>query len=164
VERLADFCRLTLYRPDQRDWTTLGGEMQLLRAYLEIEQSRWGDLLEVEIGCDPALENEHLPHFLILPLLENALKYGRATSPDRVRVGLRVRKDGDGALILEVENTGEWIEPGVKKTVSSLGIGLENLRERLARHFPRAHELVISHGKGSVRVTLRLWPTPRTDI
>jgi len=162
VERLAEFCRLTLYRPDQKDWTTLGGEMQLLRAYLEIEQSRWGDLLEVKIVCDPSLEDEHLPHFLILPLLENALKYGRATSPDRVGVSLGVRRDNDGALILEVENTGEWIEPDAKKTVSSLGIGLENLRERLARHFPRAHELVISHGKGSVRVTLRLWPTPRT--
>lgn len=164
VERLADFCRLTLYRPEQRDWTTLGGEMKLLRAYLEIEQSRWGDLLDVKIVCDPALEDEHLPHFLILPLLENALKYGRATSPDRVGVSLGVRRDGDGALILEVGNTGEWIEPTAKKTVSSLGIGLENLRERLARHFPQRHELVISHGKGSVRVTLRLWPTPRTEL
>jgi signal transduction histidine kinase len=164
VERLADFCRLTLYRPEQRDWTTLGGEMKLLRAYLEIEQSRWGDLLEVKIVCDPELEDEHLPHFLILPLLENALKYGRVTSPDRVGVSLGVRRDGDGALILEVENTGEWIEPDAKKTVSSLGIGLENLRERLARHFPRGHELVISHGEGSVRVTLRLWSTPRTGL
>ena len=162
VERLAEFCRLTLYRPEQQDWTTLGGEMKLLRAYLEIEQSRWGDLLEVKIVCDPVLEEEHLPHFLILPLLENALKYGRATSQDRVGVSLGVRRDGDGALILEVENTGEWIEPNTKKTVSSLGIGLENLRERLSRHFPRAHELVISHGEGTVRVTLRLWPTLRT--
>lgn len=164
VERLAEFCRLTLHRADERDWTTLGGEMQLLRAYLEIEQSRWGDLLEVKIVCDPALEEEHLPHFLILPLLENALKYGRATSPDRVGVSLAVQKDADGALVLEVENTGEWIEPGAKKTVSSLGIGLENLRERLARHFPKAHELVITHGQGSVRVTLRLWSAPRSGL
>src|SRR5207248_7776476 len=62
VERLAEFCRLTLHRPDDRELTTLGEEMRLLRAYLEIEQSRWGDLLDVTIACDPALDAERLPH------------------------------------------------------------------------------------------------------
>lgn len=156
VERLADFCRLTLHRADERDWTTLGEEIELLRAYLEIEQSRWGDLLDVEIVCDPALNAERLPHFLLLPLLENALKYGRATSPDRVGLRLATSRDADGALVLTVANTGEWIAAAEKKTVSSLGIGLENLRERLVRYYPRAHRLEIASADGWVAVTLRL--------
>jgi hypothetical protein len=156
VERLAEFCRLTLHRSSDSDWTTLGLEMKLLRAYLEIEQSRWGELLDVEIDCGPEFDGEPLPHFLLLPLVENALKYGRATSPDRVGLRLAATRGGDGALVLEVANTGEWIEPAAEKTVSSFGIGLENLRERLARHYPRAHTLDIAHDGGWVTVTLRI--------
>lgn len=158
VERLADFCRLTLHRSDDRDWTTLGQEMKLLRAYLEIEQSRWGDLLDVHLACDPALADERLPHFLLLPLVENALKYGRATSPDRVGLRLATRRGADGALVVEVANTGEWIEPAAMKTVSSLGLGLENLRERLVRYYPRAHRLEITPTDGWVTVTLHILP------
>ncbi|MBS0632147.1 MAG: histidine kinase [Verrucomicrobia bacterium] len=157
VERLAEFCRMTLHRADERDWTTLGGELQLLRAYLDIERSRWGELLDVEIAIADGVEQERLPHFLLLPLVENALKYGRATSPDRVGVKLTATRAADGALVLAVANTGEWIEPQEKKQVSSLGIGLDNLRERLARHYPRAHTLEITHGRGWVTVTLRIW-------
>ena len=160
LERLAEFCRLTLHSPDERHWTSLGEEVRLLRAYLEIEQSRWGDLLDVEIACDPALDGEPLPHFLLLPLVENALKYGRATSADRVGVRLSAHREGDGALVLAVANTGEWVEPATKKTVTSLGIGLENLRERLARHYPRAHELTVSHTGGWVTVVLRILKPP----
>ncbi len=156
VERLASFCRLTLHRTDDREWTTLGEEVQLLRTYLEIEQSRWGDLLDVAIDCDTSLEAERLPHFLLLPLIENALKYGRATSPDRVGLRLTARRDSDSTLVLEVANTGTWIEPTERKTVSSLGIGLDNLRERLGRYYPRTHELTLAHAAGWVTVTLRL--------
>ena len=155
LDRLADFCRLTLHRADERDWTTLGEEMHLLRAYLEIEQSRWGELLAIEIRCAPAVEAERLPYFLLLPIVENALKYGRATSPDRVAIRLEVRCEDDD-VVIEVANTGEWVEPTARSTVSSLGIGLENLRERLARHFPGAHQLSISRAPGWVTVTLRL--------
>ncbi|MEY2882243.1 MAG: hypothetical protein RLZZ15_4623, partial [Verrucomicrobiota bacterium] len=160
VERLAEFCRLTLHRADERDWTTLGAELRLLRSYLDIAQARWADLLTVALDCDPALDDERLPHFLLLPLVENALKYGRATSADRFEVRLSARRDPSGALVLVVANTGDWIEPAAKKNVSSLGIGLDNLRERLARHYPRAHDLAIAHTEGWVKVTLRLAHAP----
>lgn len=163
VERLAEFCRLTLHRPNDRDWTTVGEEVQLLRSYLEIEQSRWGALLDVTIDCDPALAGGQLPHFLLLPLVENALKYGRATSPDRVGLKLKAERGADGALVFTVANTGEWIEPATKKTVSTLGIGLENLRERLARHYPRTHRLEFSHANGWVTVVLRIFSPPRAS-
>jgi hypothetical protein len=160
VERLAEFCRTTLHRSGDPDWTTLAQEVRLMRTYFEIEQSRWGELLDVSIDCDPALGAWRLPHFLLLPLVENALKYGRATSPDRVGVRLVARRGDDGALVLLVANTGEWIVPAAPKTVSSLGIGLENLRERLARHYPRSHHLEISSAAGWVTVVLRILPAP----
>jgi len=157
VERLAEFCRLTLHRSDDGEHTTVGEEIRLLRTYLEIEQSRWGDLLEVEIACDPELDPERLPHFLLLPLVENGLKFGHATSPDRVGLRLAARREPGGGMVFEVANTGEWIEPAEKKNVASLGIGLDNLRERLARHFPRSHELTVSCANGWVTFILRIF-------
>ena len=163
IERLAEFCRLTLHRPDGRDWTTVGEEVQLLRSYLEIERSRWGDLLEITIACDPDLDAERLPHFLLLPLVENALKYGRATSPDRVALRLSGARDAEGWLVFTVANTGTWVEPAGQKTVATLGIGLDNLRERLARHYPRAHRLEFSHAAGWVTVVLRILPHAKSS-
>jgi hypothetical protein len=157
VERLADFCRLTLHRDDDHEWTTLGRELELLRAYLDIERGRWGDLLGVEVDCDPALAGTALPHFLLLPLVENALKYGRATSPDRVGIRLAVARDpADGALVITVANTGTWVESAVPRGIATLGIGLENIRSRLEHHYPRAHTFAIDARDGWVVVRLRL--------
>ena len=133
LERLAEFCRLTLQPSDGGGWTTLGREIQLLSTYLKIEQSRWGALLDVETSVDPGMREMPLPPFLLLPLLENALKYGRATSLDRVGIRVTARRDADGVAVLEVANTGVWTEPKSAKQTPSLGIGLENLRERLTR-------------------------------
>jgi signal transduction histidine kinase len=164
VERLADFCRLTLHRADDREWTTLGEELALLRAYLDIELSRWGDLLDLEFDFDAALADVRLPHFLLLPLVENALKYGRATSRERVGLRLSARRDpASGDLLVTVANTGTWVEPAAPRAVSSLGIGLENLRARLARHYPRAHALTVEAAAGWVTVFLRLSAPPRLD-
>ena len=147
-----------LHRGDNEEWTTVGGEMRLLGAYLEIERLRWGELLDVELECPPELEGEPLPYFLLLPLVENALKYGRSTSPDRVGVVVRVRRGGDGSLVLEVGNTGAWLEPSRRKSVVSLGIGLDNLRRRLARHYAGRHRIDIAPAAGWVWVALRLVP------
>lgn len=160
LDRLAEFCRLTLRGDDDREWTTLGAEMRLLCAYLEIEQSRWGDLLDVEIASAPELAEAPLPHFLILPLVENALKYGRATSPDRVGLRLATRRLEDGTIEIVVANTGTWLEPAATPRPVSLGIGLENLRERLVRHYPRSHRLEIVPADGWVTVTLQLAAVP----
>ncbi len=161
VDRLAHFCRLTLHRGDDREWTTLGTETALLRTYFEIERSRWGDLLDLHIAIDPGLEAEPLPHFLLLPLVENALKYGRATSPDRVGIRLAARRAAGGeGLVVVVANTGRWVQPAERRTVSTLGIGLENLRERLTRYYAKSHRLDIAERDGWVEVTLELFRPP----
>lgn len=160
VDRLAEFCRLTLHRGEHEEWTTLGDEMRLLRSYLAIEQSRWGELLEVDVRHDSTLDAERLPYFLLLPLVENALKYGQATSPDRVGLRLVTRRGESDGIDIEIANTGEWIEPSAKKTVATLGIGLENLRQRLARTYRKAYRLDFSAADGWVVARLRLPAVP----
>ncbi len=157
VLRLAEFCRLTLHRPGEQEEPTLGEEIEMLRAYLDIEQTRLGDLLEYSIEADPALGGLRLPPFLLLPLVENAVKYGAATSRDRVRIRLAFRRGDDGRVLIEVANSGRWIAPGTAEpSVPSLGIGLENLRQRLARYFPGRHEFTTEPTEGWVVVRVRL--------
>jgi ligand-binding sensor domain-containing protein len=161
VIRLAEFCRITLHRPGGAEGEpTLGEEVAMLRAYLDIEQTRLGDLLDYTIDCDPSLHALRLPPFLLLPLVENAVKYGSATSKDRVSIRLAFRRGADGGVLIEVANSGVWIAPDTtERPVPSLGIGLENLRQRLARYFPGKHEFTTEPTDGWVVVRLRLHPS-----
>ena len=157
VIRLADFCRLTLHRPNANEEPTLAEEIEMLSAYLDIEKTRLGENLEYSIDSEPGLAALRLPPFLLLPLVENAVKYGAATSQDHVRIRLSFRRSPDGRVLIEVANTGDWIPPETaERTVPSLGIGLENLRQRLARYFPGKHEFTTEPAGGWVIVRLHL--------
>lgn len=163
IEQLVDFCQLTLFRPTGDDLPTLEQEVKMLRAYLDIEQSRWEDLLKVELDVEPATTSEKIPPLLLLPLVENALKYGRATAQGAVTIRLRTFREPDGALVLEIANTGEWVADVDRGNVPSLGIGLENLRQRLHRYYPDAHEFNSTARDGWVYMTIRL-TTPARQL
>jgi hypothetical protein len=156
VVRLADFCRLTLHRPgDEEAAMSVAQELKLLNAYLEIEQARLGELITIEVQSDPEADHLRIPPFLLLPLVENAVKYGAATSPERLGLRLTVRRGPGETLEIEVANTGEWLEPGAHSAPSH-GIGLENLRQRLARYYPDAHRFTVVAEGGWVIMRLSL--------
>jgi signal transduction histidine kinase len=157
IERLTDFCQATLFRDETHEHPLLADELRMLGAYLEVEKARWGDALATDVRIDPATAPARVPSLLLLPLLENALKYGRETSPDPLHVRLHATRAPDGALVIEVGNTGRWLAPGGPADhVPSLGIGLENLRQRLRRYYAGAHELTTEEADGWVVVRLRL--------
>jgi hypothetical protein len=168
IDRLADFCRLTLHGRKAEERTTVGEEIAMLRAYLDIEQTRMGELLSVEFDVDHALDETLMPRLLLLPLVENALKYGQATSEDVLRLRISAHPDAattsqsqrnaaaGGRIVFEVANTGTWVERGSRPGIPSTGIGHDNLRERLRRHYPDAHAFTHSSGDGWVRVRLEL--------
>ena len=135
---------------------TLAEEFSMLRAYLELEQLRWGESLQVEISLAPEITATRLPPFLLLPLVENAVKYGGHTSPDLLKVRMIARPADGNRIEIEVANTGAWLEPGAKPEVASRGIGLDNLRQRLLRHYPEAHTFTIEAEDGWVTVRLKL--------
>jgi len=155
VLRLADFCRIT-FSHDGGRWRALGEELTMLRQYLDIEQARWRDRLAVEFINDPAVASATIPPFLLLPLTENAVKHGGATSPNVLGIRITTRPGTPGTVVIEIANTGRWQPADEPKSVSSTGIGLENLRARLQRSFPDSHRLDISEADGWVAVKLQL--------
>jgi len=163
VTRLAEFCRQTLTRGSD-ELTTVAEEIDMLRTYLDIEKVRWQEALVVRYAVDPAIQSERLPQFLLLPLVENAIKYGGQTSPGTLIVEITVAREA-GLLTCSVANTGRWLAPEPRNRLlakrthrTSTGIGLDNLRERLTRHYGPAcaYEIDASGQPGWVRITLRL--------
>jgi signal transduction histidine kinase len=153
VLRLSEFCRATLTGPTD-ELPTLGAEVAALRSYLDVEKVRWGDKLVLEFDVAAEVEKIRLPPFLLLPLVENAIKYGSRTSPGVLRLKISARRV-DRALLVEVANTGQWLPPD-RTRADSTGIGLENLRQRLRRYYPDVHTFHTEAADGWVTARLTI--------
>lgn len=153
VLRLAEFCRATLTGPSD-ELPTIGTEVDALRIYLEVEKVRWGEKLKIELVVAPEVAAVRLPPFLLLPLVENAIKYGGRTTSDVLELKIQARRAGP-AVCIQVANTGEWLPPDPARPKST-GIGLENLRQRLRRYYPGAHTFTVEANAGWVVVRLEL--------
>ena len=142
-------------------------ELAALQAYLDVEKVRWRERLQIEFDVAPEVEAVQLPPFLLLPLVENAIKHGARTTPERMRLRIRafrLRESDEAkpeaapdAVVIEIINSGEWLSPEPNRP-GSTGIGLENLRQRLQRHYPNAHTFTTEAQNGWVTVRVQLSP------
>ena len=110
--------------------TTLGQEVHLVRAYLEVMQMRMPDRLRFTLHIDDAATNLLCPPMTLLTLVENAVRHGIDPSEDGGRIDLEVRVR-DGRCRASVTDTGV----GLRATGNGLGTGLSTLRERLQLTF-----------------------------
>jgi signal transduction histidine kinase len=133
VEQLAEVFRYTLRRSDQ-EWAPLDQELSLARAYLDVEQARFGRRLEFAIDADPTTTHAQVPSMLLQTLVENAVKHGISTSRGPGRIDVRTSAV-DGHLILEVRDTGPGPEADSTTTAAGEGFGLRSVRDRLRGHF-----------------------------
>jgi signal transduction histidine kinase len=144
VMRLSDLLRMVLLDADRQE-VTLERELRLLRVYLEIEQTRFRDRLEVVWNVAAGLERAAVPPLLLQPLVENALKHGIGArgAGGRVIIGAEAT---DGTLILRVTDNG----PGMGRAAgpSGTGIGLASIRGRLEKLFGPAHRFGAEEAPG----------------
>src|SRR3546814_15326597 len=99
---LAAFLRSTL-AIDPEQAVGLDEEIALQRLYLEIEQARFPDRLQVDVDIPQNLENACVPVLILQPIIENAIKYGVA--PSKGKIGIRLSASHEyGLLVLRVEN------------------------------------------------------------
>lgn len=104
-------------------------ELAIVRSYLEIEKLRLGSRLHSEIDVEDRLLHAEVPVLSIQPLIENAVKHGIANRQSTGFVRLRIHSRGD-EIGVEISNSGDFHE--ASNGVSSNGVGLANVRRRLA--------------------------------
>ena len=128
-------------------------ELNIVRAYLEIEALRLGPKLHTEIDVDDeALLNE-VPVLSIQPLVENAVKHGVAPRRHGGFVRLSVRKRAE-TIRVEISNSGAFREPA--RAAGREGVGLANVRRRLALCYGDESNLEISSDNDVTVVRFRL--------
>jgi hypothetical protein len=128
VVQLGDLLRGLLVA-GRRELMPLYEEMQLARVYLALQQTRFSDRLSVQVPpceCEP---RAWVPSLVLQPLIENAVVHGLAGHDGRVTIRVEVLAREE-SLLLRVTNT-----MGVRPRAGGTGIGLANLRERLAIQF-----------------------------
>ena len=108
--------------------TTLGQELELVRAYLELVHMRMTDRLQFSINVDEAALKVLCPPMSLLTLVENAVRHGIDPSEEGGRIDISVRIQ-DGRCLAQVSDTGIGLSGS--QGSKGLGTGLANLRERL---------------------------------
>lgn len=152
IANLSEMLRVSLSR-QQRDEVELREEMELLAPYLDIERMRLGERLSVQVEVEPGAEGALVPHLILQPLVENAIRHGIA--PQRLPGTVRIssRRDGD-RLEIVVRDDGRGLRGGAE---AGGGLGLENTRRRLEHLYGEAGRLRLEEvPDGGVRVEITL--------
>ncbi len=157
---LTDLLRRVLR--SEGEFTTLGREMELIEAYLEIERARFEERLQVCIDVTPDLRTMQLPPLLILPLVENAIKHGIARNLAGGTVTVTAERVDSSVgtmpeLHIRVINTAA--DPGAEQLGRQirLGVGLKNLERRLQMYYGPDGSVSLDDDHGSrttVEVTI----------
>jgi hypothetical protein len=156
-EQLSSFLRGAL-ELDRARRIPLGRELELVQSYLQIERVRFGDRLRFLLEVDDAATAVEVPPLLLQPLVENALKHGIAQLVDGGIVSLQAKRRRD-TLYVVVENP---CDPDAAPSAArghGIGVGLENVRRRVAATYGESGLVAVDHRPDRFRVELRL-PAP----
>jgi len=153
LSRLSDLLRCVLDDVNAHE-VPLRRELEYLQLYLAIEQVRFRDRLKVEVAWDPEVLDAAVPHMILQPLVENAIRHGigRSSTAGNVRISAH---RANGMLEMKVEDDGPGLVAGGKE--QSHGIGLANTRARLNKLYgDAAHLSIEDRAQGGVAAIVAL--------
>jgi two-component system LytT family sensor kinase len=139
------------------EFSTLGDELHIIVAYLEIEKARFEERLVVTIDVPDDLRQMRIPTFLLQPIVENAVKHGVSKSSlggeVRIHAALAGSSSKSTLLRLVVEDTGAGADEAQFETGRSRGLGLNNAERRLK-----------CYGEGSAHLRIKSTPGVGTRV
>jgi len=150
LSQLGEILRASL-RAGAAAEVSLADELATVRAYLSVEEVRFADRLSVRFDIERDAESAPVPCFVLQPLVENALRHGLAPRAEGGSLEVRAFRSG-GLLCLEVVDDGVGLGAGP----AGDGLGLSNLRARLAHSHPGARLALEPGPRGGVRARVEL--------
>jgi two-component sensor histidine kinase len=157
IQAMSNFYRHSLAADPSAD-VPLADEIALQRHYLEIEAVRFPERLKPAIDVPDELAQALVPGMILQPLVENSIKYAVAATTRAVTVSIAARGEGN-RLILTVSDDG----PGKTGRESGTGIGLANVRSRLAARFGDYAQIVSGPQPTGGYATVLTLPLINTD-
>ena len=124
------------------EFQTLGEELKLIRAYLEIEQARFEERLTVEIDVPEELLKIRIPSLILQPIIENAVKHGISPKETGGTIRIKARREAD-KFVVRISDTGIGISETALRERRSSRVGLNNIEQRLDLYFNGAADLKI---------------------
>ena len=154
IVQLSRFLRYSLEN-DLVHTVSLRQEVDAVKQYLNIEQTRFGNRLKLHFDIPSICESIDVPSLILQPLVENAIKYAIAASESGGQISILASTEGS-YLTIKVVDTG----PGttkVKSPIISVGIGLKNTDDRLKQFYNDDYELrLINTSAGGLCVSLKI--------
>jgi LytS/YehU family sensor histidine kinase len=148
------------------EFTTLGRELEMVEAYLDIERARFEQRLRVRLDVPAGLSSVRVPPLVLQPIVENAVKHGVSKQRLGGDVSVTARVDRDDAesrvLVLTVRDTGAGATPDALERGRESGVGLRNVERRLACQYGDAASLTITTAPGTGTVVEIRLPVERT--
>lgn len=118
-------------------------EISLAKSYLELEKIRFEERLDVKWNVDNQFSNFQVPPFTLQMLVENAIKHGISNLKEGGEVVISVYMEGEN-VIVEVVNSGNL------KKVTDLGVGIQNIKQRLALQYGNKASFTLEEANGKV--------------
>jgi signal transduction histidine kinase len=156
------------------EFVTIGEELDLIEAYLDIERARFEDRLRVHIDVPWELRRFRIPALVIQPLVENAIKHGisECLPGGEVRISARLQQNDPNsehpsAILISVIDTGVGVAETTLAHRRARGLGLSNVEQRLQRYGGTVTPLLIRSAPGSgttVEIQVPLQDRQAVDI
>src|SRR6266478_8301495 len=155
ITQLSDLLRLTL-RASRMHEIPLAEELEIARLYMDLMQKRFENKLRVSYVIDPSLNETLVPQLILQPLLENSLRHGMKSGNGAMELSIAAHRE-NGSLILQVCDTGCGLAVNDAAQLFGRGLGLSNIRDRLAHLYGECQEFSIANrASGGAQVTLRV--------
>jgi len=126
----------------------LENEINIMKNYIDLEKERYGNKIDISWGVNGEIHDKYISPLLLLPFIENAFKHGTSEQLEKpwLSVDISVQQDNLKCKIANSKNA--------MVNFNKLGIGIENVKKRLAFLYPGKHELKLNDAEEFFVVSL----------
>ncbi|TXD84203.1 histidine kinase [Subsaximicrobium wynnwilliamsii] len=148
ILKLSNLLDYLLYQSD-KPLVPIEEEVQHIKDYIALEKMRFNETLLIDFEMQPPHELLAIPPMLLLPFVENSFKHG-AIIHGKLHIAILIETTPN-SLVFSIKNSARV------ESITSEGIGLENIKKRLELLYPKHHDLKIETNKDEFKITLKLF-------